>query len=64
MTFGNLMKGLKIFEKYIDPDDYPFCAEHVIVYINIDNSLLSEEEKKELDNLGFYFDLENCKFFV
>lgn len=53
----NLIKALQIFLKYGNPD-YPFHCEHDYLYVDIDPELVTEEDKKELDILGFFVDGE------
>ncbi len=49
----NLIKALTIFRKYGNPN-YPTHCEHDVMYIcGIDPDDVSEEDKKELDDLGF-----------
>lgn len=55
----NLIKALQIFLKYGNPD-YPTHCEHDILTISneIDPSVVSEEDKKTLYDLGFYISEE------
>lgn len=53
----DLIKALQIFLKYGNPD-YPSHCEHDYFYIHIDPSLISDEDKEELDKLGFFIDSE------
>jgi hypothetical protein len=48
-----LIKALQIFLKYGNPD-YPTHCEHDELFIDIDPELVSEEDKKVLDELGFF----------
>lgn len=48
-----LIEALTIFLKYGDPD-YPTHCEHDQLTIMIDPSLVSEEDIKKLDELGFF----------
>lgn len=58
-----LIKALQIFLKYGNPD-YPTHCEHDEMYIcGIDPDDVSEEDKKELDKLGFIIDEEHFKSF-
>ncbi|NDV63900.1 hypothetical protein [Bacteroides sp. 224] len=49
----NLIKALQILLKYGNPD-YPTHCEHDVLYVDISPELVSEEDKKELEELGFY----------
>lgn len=57
----NLIKALTIFRKYGNPA-YPTHCEHDVMYINIPYKDVSDEDKEELDKLGFIFDEENDQF--
>jgi len=55
-----LIAALQIFLKYGNPK-YPTHCEHDVLYISIDPELVSEEDKKELDELGFFHsESEEC----
>lgn len=49
---NDLIKALQIFAKYGNPQ-WPTCCEHDVLYVLIDPSLVSEEDKTALDALGF-----------
>jgi hypothetical protein len=53
----DLIKALQIFLKYGNPRNPSHC-EHDYFYININPKLVSEEDKAELDKLGFFVDGE------
>jgi hypothetical protein len=48
-----LIKALQIFLKYGNPD-YPTHCEHDELFVDIDPELVSEEDKKTLDEIGFF----------
>ena len=48
----NLIEALTIFSKYTDTE-WPTCCEHDTLYVLVDPKLVSEEDKKRLDELGF-----------
>ncbi len=48
----NLIDALNIFLKYGNPP-YPTHCEHDELFVMIGEELVSEEDKKELDRLGF-----------
>jgi hypothetical protein len=48
----DLIKALTIFRKYGNPN-YPTHCEHDALFVLIDADLVSESDKKELDDLGF-----------
>jgi hypothetical protein len=51
-----LIKAFQIFLKYGNPE-YPTHCEHDVMYIcNIDTSKVTEEDRKELLELGFFYD--------
>ena len=53
----DLIKALQILLKYGNPRN-PFHCEHDYLYVDIDSSEVSDEDKKELDKLGFFEDTE------
>lgn len=53
----DLIKALQIFLKYGNPRNPSHC-EHDYFYIAIDNTLVSDEDKAELEKLGFFIDSE------
>ena len=54
----NLIKALQIFMKYGNPD-YPTRCEHDELFIcGIDPETVSDEDKKLLEDLGFFVDDE------
>jgi hypothetical protein len=53
----DLIKALQILLKYGNPRN-PSNCEHDYFYVAIDPELVSEEDIKELDNLGFFIDSE------
>ena len=57
----DLIKALLIFLKYGNKK-YPTSCEHDILYVDIDPSVVSYEDKKTLDELGFFVDDENDCF--
>lgn len=48
----DLIKALLIFLKYGNKQ-YPTSCEHDILYVDIDPSVVPDEDKKTLDELGF-----------
>ena len=57
----DLIKALQIFLKYGNKN-YPTFCEHDILYVDVDPSVVSDEDKKVLDKLGFFVDDENDCF--
>jgi len=49
----DLIKALQIFAKY-STDKYPTICEHDILYVCVEEEMVSEEDVKELDELGFF----------
>lgn len=52
---SDLIKALEIFKKYGDPA-YPTHCEHDELGVCINPSMVSDEDKEELDGLGFFVD--------
>lgn len=50
-----LIEALQIFLKYGNPA-YPTHCEHDILYVAIQPDIITDEDKKALDKLGFYVD--------
>jgi len=48
----DLIKALQILRKYGNPD-YPFNCDHDVLFVDINPDVVSDEDKKELDSLGF-----------
>jgi len=57
----DLIEALHIFRKYGNPE-FPTHCEHDVMYLNIDYHLVSNNDKKKLDELGFFKDEDNDKF--
>lgn len=58
----NLIKALQIFLKYGNPD-YPTHCEHDCLWIcGIEGSQVSDEDKAQLDELGFFYDKSDDSF--
>ena len=53
-----LIEALQIFRKYDNPS-HPTHCEHDILYVCISPSLVSDEDKAKLKELGFSEDDEN-----
>jgi hypothetical protein len=49
---NDLIEALQIFAKYSDTK-WPTHCEHDVMYILVSPSLVSSEDKKRLDELGF-----------
>lgn len=49
----DLIKALQIFRKYGNPA-FPTHCEHDVMYVCIPFSDVSEEDREELDRLGFF----------
>jgi len=57
-----LINALQIFNKYANPD-YPTHCEHDVMWIcDIKPDDVSEEDKVELDELGFFVDTSDDCF--
>jgi len=59
---NSLIEGLKIIEKY-DPN-FDTVAEHDIVYAGDDTLPISDEDKKRLDDLGWFTQEDSWACFV
>jgi hypothetical protein len=57
----SLIQALNIFLKYGNPQ-YPTHCEHDVMYVSIEPKLVSPEDIKELDKLGFIIDTEQNVF--
>ena len=53
----DLIKALQILRKYGNPS-HPTNCSHDLLYVDISPELVSEEDKKTLDDLGFFVDDE------
>jgi len=51
-----LIEALNIFLKYMENVNYPTHCEHDVLHVACDPSLVSEEDKAKLDELGFFED--------
>lgn len=51
-TMENLIKAFQIFLKYGNPE-YPTHCEHDVMYVSIEYDIVSDADKKALDELGF-----------
>lgn len=51
---GQLIEALQIFEKYMEPGQYPTHCQHDIMYVCVDYDAVSDEDKARLDELGFF----------
>lgn len=49
----DLIKALQIFLKYGNPK-WPTHCEHDVLYVDIDPEIVSDDDKKILDELGFF----------
>lgn len=50
---SKLIEALQIFLKYGDKP-YPFHCAHDVLTVCVDPEIVSEEDKKTLDELGFF----------
>lgn len=57
----DLIEALQIFLKYGNKK-CPTSCEHDILYVDVDPSIVSDKDKKTLDELGFFFVDENDCF--
>jgi hypothetical protein len=56
-----LIAALQIFLKYGNPDSPTHCEHDVLTVCGIEPSKVSEEDTRELANLGFFIDMsEDC----
>ena len=57
MKLHDLKRGLEIITRYVRKDDY-FCAEHDQIWVmhSEEYNQMTDKEKKELDDLGFFWD--------
>lgn len=59
----DLIKALQIFLKYGNPD-YPTHCEHDTLLVSINPEIVSEEDKVQLDFLGFFPSEEYDECFI
>lgn len=52
MNNKKFFKTLDILKKYVKPSDYNFHCEHDVMYFCIDRDEISEEDLRELYDLG------------
>lgn len=60
---SNLIKALKIFEKYGDPDYPTHCEHDILIICGIHPSDVSDEDKEILNSLGFFVSKEDDECF-
>lgn len=60
---GDLIKALQIFLKYGNPKNPTNCSHDQLAIMDIEPSKVSDEDKKELDSLGFFVD-EDLECFI
>jgi hypothetical protein len=53
----DLIRALIIFSKYANPK-HPTHCEHDYLYVDVNPELISKDDIKELDKLGFFVDEE------
>lgn len=58
----NLIKALQIFLKYGNPGSPTHCEHDVLTICGIDPADVSDEDKQELDDLGFFVNEEEDAF--
>jgi len=58
----DLIKALQILLKYGNPN-YPTHCEHDVLTVCIDPKLVSEEDLKTLDDLGFHANFDEEDFY-
>jgi len=58
----DLIKAFQIFFKY-SQEKFPTHCEHDVMYVQVDPNDVSEEDIKELDELGFNADYEDLNNF-
>ncbi len=51
----DLIEALTILRKY-DNRKFPTNCDHDVLWVNVDPSLVSDEDKERLDHLGFFVD--------
>lgn len=54
----DLIKALQIFLKYGNPKWPTYCEHDVLTIVDIDPSIVSEQDKEELSQLGFFVSKE------
>lgn len=54
MTLGNLLEGMQIVAKYEKPGAYCVSAEHDQIWCGAYDLPLSDEDKKRMEELGWF----------
>lgn len=57
----DLLQAIKIFLKYSDVE-HPTNCSHDVLWIDVDETVVSKEDIKTLDKLGFFIDEDNGGF--
>jgi hypothetical protein len=63
----SLIKALQIMSKYMDGDEYysPTHCEHDVLYVpTVEYDKVSDEDKKELEKLGFIYNSDGGEGFM
>jgi hypothetical protein len=59
VTIGKIIAGLTIIAKYTGKGDFPCAAEHDIFYAGPSDLAMSDEDRAELERLGWFIDKES-----
>lgn len=64
----DLIEALTIFLRYVEEGsyeaNYPTNCSHDTLWVNVDPSLVSDKDKKRLDELGFFVSEEDDRGFT
>jgi len=58
---GDLIEALTLMQKYANPQ-YPTNCEHDTLWVNVQPELVSPEDVRRLDELGFFPDSDGMGF--
>jgi hypothetical protein len=63
-SFEKHIEAFKIFQKYDEKKDgWPLHAEHDTIYCSINPDKVSDEDKKDLEGLGWHSSSEDEHFY-
>jgi hypothetical protein len=55
----DIIEGLQILSKYMNPNGYDVGAEHDILYVYVEGPKPSGEDQLKLDKLGWHVDSDS-----
>lgn len=64
MTFGNILEGMQIISKHVDAASYCVQAGHEQIWCGAYDLPLSDDEKKRMEELGWFEAEDSWSAFV